>query len=165
MICLFASCKTNSVFLSESNGIKLTINTPINIISDSINITVSLENNTNSDFYLLNRKEVTISQNTCGWNLEVLFKDTIPMISPILWSKISIPTKNEYFLLKSGDKYTFNFNVNFNELVRIPSIFGSNNDDFGEYKMKLKYKDPFCIVKDAIKEEFESNELKVNFKK
>lgn len=167
IICFFASCKTNSMLAPEYKDVKLTINTTANIVSDSINITVSLENNTNSNFYLLNRKEVAVSQNKAyAWNLEVLFKDTVLMISPIyFFSKISKPTMNDYILLKSGNKYTFNFNMDFNKLVRTPSEFGSINDDFGEYTMKLKYKDPFCIVKDAIKEEFESNVLKVTFKK
>ena len=163
MICLFASCKTNSVFLSESNGVKLTINTTANIFSDSINITVSLENNTNCDFYLLNRKEVTVSQNKAyAWNLEVLFKDTVLMISPIyLFSKISKPTKNDYFLLKSGDKYTFNFNVDFRKLVRDASEFGNLNKDYGDYAIKLVYKDAFCVIRNSINKKLESNTIKV----
>ncbi|NSW46422.1 MAG: hypothetical protein HPY79_11470 [Bacteroidales bacterium] len=166
MICLFSSCKTNNVLLSESNGVKLTISTTTNIVSDSINVMVSFENNTDNDFYFLNRNEVTISQNKAyAWNLEVLFKDTVLMISPIyFFSKISKPTKDDYFLLKSGEKYTFNFNVDFKKLVQDALEFGNLNKCYGKYSMRLVYRDEFCIIKNSIRKPIESNTIKVLYK-
>lgn len=146
---------------------KLTINTTNEIVSCSTVLIVSLENNSTYDVYLLNKEDVTISDNKAYvWNLEVLFQDTIPMVSPVNFlSKNRIPKKDDYFLLKGGDKYTFSFDIDFAKLATKPSEFGNKNDRYGVYSLKLRYKDSLLIDKGAFRGVIESNEIKLLYEK
>lgn len=165
-ICIYTSC-TKKMFQTEYNSdIKLIINVSTDIVFDTINITVSFENNTTSDLYLLNERFVEISPNrTSMWNLKIFFQDTIPMLTPMLIN-YGIIMKNDYILVKSRDKLIFNFHVDFRILIRefIPN-FRKLNDDYGEYVLKLVYADPFVINKKAFRGIIESNEIKLLYKK
>ncbi len=165
-MCVFTSC-ANKMLSTEYYNMKLTISTTTDTVFDTTNIAVSFENNTTNDIYLLNRGVVAVSDNQAYlWRLEVLFQDTILMMSPINFlSKIKRPTKEDYFLLKSGDKYTFNFDVDFSKLVQKPYEFGNLNDDYGEYTLKLTYADPFLANKKAFRGIIESNEIRLLYKK
>lgn len=161
------SCSKNDMDLIDISKIDFTINSVKELVDDSLKINVSIENKSGIDFYLLNKQEVSMSNNPAFvWNLEIYYSDSILMISPVnFFDKLSKPTDMDYYYMKNGGKYTFSFKVDFNKLVRTPSDFGSINDDFGEYSLKLTYKDPFCIVKNALNEQIESNVIKVIYKK
>ena len=165
-MCVFTSC-ANKMLSTEYYNMKLTINTMPDTVFDTANIAVSFENNTTNDIYLLNREIVAVSDNQAYlWCLEVLFQDTILMMSPInFFSNIKRPTKEDYFRLKSGDKYTFNFDVDFSKLVQKPYEFGNLNADYGEYTLKLTYTDPFLVDKKAFRGKIESNVIRLVYKK
>jgi len=165
---VFSSC-SNKMSITEYNNInvELRINATAKIVYDTININVCFENNTSTDIYLLRRENVTISENRAYvWNFEILFQDTILMVSPFNFlSKIKTPTKKDYFILSSGEMYNLNFSVDFSKLVKNPIDFGNINNDYGEYSLKLTYKDPFVIDQRAFRGEIESNVIKLLYKK
>ena len=164
---ILVSCTTNKMLLTQYHNVKLTINTTKDIVYDTINVNISFENNTTDDLYFLDNKMVTVSRNISSplWDLEILFQDTILMIAPI-FDKYSTPTKADYILLKSGDKYTFNYNVDFRMLMReYQYVYRELSDDYGEYSMQLTYKDKFLKDKRAFRGKIESNVIKVIYKK
>ncbi len=165
LICFFASCISKKLSIEIDNP-KLTINTTKDTISDFVNITVFLENNTTNDIYLLNKEVVTISRNRASplWNLEILFQDTIPMIIPIFDPNFT-PSKKDYVLLKSGDKHIFNFDIDFKTLIREDlHNFRELNNDYGEYSLRLTYKDSFLIDKRAFQGIIESNVISLLYR-
>jgi len=163
-MCVFANCSNKMLMTEHSNvNVKLSISTTKDVVYDTINIVVSFGNYSANDIYLLNKESVTISDNKAyTWTLKVLFQDTILMMSPINFlSRIRVPTKEDYFLLTSGEVFTFSFNVDFTRLARNPLDFGKINNDFGEYTVKLIYKDPFLTHRRAFRGTVESNTIRV----
>ncbi len=169
MVCVFARCATSNGLLTQNDSVKLTINTPKETISDTVNVIVTFENNTTEDFYLINKRFTRISADiTFMWNLKIFFQDTIPMIIPQLINHGRVQ-KEDYILVKSGDKYVFDVDVNFRKLIRKDSRdyrkFTTLNSDYGEYSLQLNYKDPFLVHKQAFRGKVESNEVKVMYRK
>ena len=164
-MCVFTSC-ANKMLLTKYDDVKLTINATQDTVFDTINITVCLENNTLNDFYLLNRREVAFSNNKgLPYRLEMFFQDTIPMAHLIFVNMGNI-TKKDYFLLKGGEIYTFNFDVDFKRFTREDlSNFRELNTDYGEYTLKLTYTDPFLVDKKAFRGKIESNVIRLVYKK
>jgi hypothetical protein len=162
-------------------NVNLKISTQKDTIDENVTIYVSFENNSTNDFYLLNDNDVTTSY---VWLLDIYFQDTIRKDAKafcVLWS---YPIKKEYVFVKSGEKYTFHFNIDFSKIVqkylRESNYFdfrkGSPNHsqdsykidcDYGVYSIKLSYADPYhnifgCpIVRKAFKGKIESNTLRV----
>lgn len=163
-ICIFTSCASKIPSATHIDT-KLTISAAKEIVSGIAHIAVSFESN--SDIHLPNKEVVTISNNqTHLWYLEVLYQDTTPMNSPINFlSNIKLPTKKDYFLLKSGDKYTFSFDVDFTKLAQKPQDFGNTNADYGEYSLKLIYRGPIRIDRKIYEKETESNVVRLAYKK
>jgi len=142
---------------------KLTINVENAVVPDSLNVLVSVENNSGVDVCLINKQTVSASNNPAyEWNVEIYYLDSIIMISPVnFFDKRSIPTREDYHCLKHEEIYTFSFTLDFTRLVMVPSEFGNKNVDFGLYSIKLKYNDPYCNDKNALKVPLISNEVKV----
>jgi hypothetical protein len=173
-ICVFASCAKNKMLLTEQHNnyaVKLIIQTAKDTVFDSINVTVFLKNNTGNDIYLLKTsviggKVVFIDNPSSWWKLNILFQDTIQMIPyPFIRVRMRHPRKEDYFLLKSEEIYTFNFDVDFTKLAREPLEFGSINNNYGVYSVKLVYTDPFLVEKKAFRGKIESNVIRLMYKK
>lgn len=176
IITCFSACYISPVSLPqpEINNVKLNISTPKSVLSDSLYITVSLENTSDMDFYVYKDKDVTAFSFHGGyvWALEVLFQDSILMVpSTLRLDRSKIPTKDDYLFLKRGEKYTFTFYADIKELVP-KSVSDANVKDlrilnkcYGEYTMKLLYKDaPYSSIRSVltpILTHAESNTIKI----
>lgn len=180
LLFIMASCKVsyyeyekayaeNAISVNKDSVI-LTIKPYTYEFADSLFITVTIKNKTSKDFFIIKYKSVTMSSSpSYVWDLLIMFNDSIRMISPINFfdprSYLTPPAKEYYSLVKGGDIYTFDFYVDFTRLVRTTSKFGFGplNIDYGEYSMKLIFKDRYCNIKDAFCEQIESNIIKVNY--
>jgi len=143
MMCALVSCtsKYNLTIPSHQfDNVNLSISTQKDTIDDFITINVSFENNSRKDFYLSGRKHVGISgcDRESLWNLDIYFQDTI-MYPPVIFSDLNLQ-KEDYFPLKSGEKYMFNFDVDFKKLYQenVRDIT-KRNKYYGEYSLKLSY--------------------------
>lgn len=102
-MCFFINC-ANKMLPTEYGDVRLTIHTPYDTISDSVNVIVSCENYTTNDLYFLNKRFVAFSQGrTSMWNLKIFFQDTIPMTTLTLINYGTV-SKKDYVLLKSKEK-------------------------------------------------------------
>jgi len=170
IICISVSCGTyKPIVLPQNDDIRLTISTHQNTVNDTVTIYISLENNTHNDLYLLNlnRKFLSISNpKTTMWNLEIFFQDTIRMKEEMrmLINYGTRSRKDDYILLKSGEKYTFHIKVDFSTLVRSSGYMsGVLNTDYGGYSMRLVYKDLYYSIK-AFRGRIESNVIGVLYR-
>lgn len=165
---IITSCDVSNYILSpQLNDIKLTISTPRDTIYDFAIINVSIENNTIDDLYLLDKRFCDISRpKATKWNFEIFFQDTIRMITPMLINHGGRrKTKENYVLIKSGDKYNFYFSVDFGDLLPSSRYMASqSNNDFGEYSMKLSYHDCLRYYMKAFQGRIESNVITVVYK-
>jgi hypothetical protein len=169
---LFASCANLLTKKHNSYNVSLTIHADRDTIFDMTNIIVSFENNSIEDIYLLNHQSVAISSwPRYEWDLEILFEGTEPMIScPLILVNFASYVKDDYLLLKCGEKFTFNFGVDFNKLIREADELKfrndiCRNDNFGEYSLKLIYKDPIGNFRKRFRGKVESNEIKLSYRK
>lgn len=185
----FTGCKTKGLFLTEQEGLKLSISTPTNITSDTVKITVSFENNTNNDFYRLNRKNIVLRNKkdkyySSAWYLEVRGKDSIQRELKKQCSadsRLYVLTKKDYSLLKTGDKYSFKFNLNLKRLGHEPDkrtlnarfateddidafINGYLNKDYGDYTIRLYYEDQSPKIKNGLSSKIKSNAINITYK-
>jgi len=161
LMCVFGSCGIyNNKIPHQYEGVKLRIVTPKSMISDSILINISLENNTKNDFYIFSRGLSISGENT--WNLEINFQDTIGMGLPYMVHYGSPKINDErYVLIKSEHTYTSCIHLDFRELYSNRYALGQLNTDYGEYFLKLSYHDYARYHIKALKGKIESNVLKV----
>lgn len=147
--------------------VKLTISTTQCETSDSLIVAVTFENNTGATIFIQNRQEVSLSNHPLlAWHLNILFEDSITFISPYhVFYTPAYLTRQDYLPLENGCKYVFNFVVNFNTLTRGLTSSGKLNENFGVYSLQLVYKDPYCLVKNAIAGQIYSNSISISFKK
>lgn len=147
--------------------VKLTISTSQCETSDSLIVTVTFENNTGATISIHNRQEVSTSKHpSIAWNLNILFEDTLVFLSPYhLFITPAPTTRQDYLTLENGCKYVFNFVVNFNILQRDQRDSEKSNKNYGIYTLQLVYKDPYCLVKNAIAGQIYSNSISISFKK
>ena len=157
---VFSFCEDNT----SIDNVELTISVCQTKVVDSLFITVVFENNTETDLSILNRQSVSTSNNPLlAWNLSILYHDSIIFVSPLRFINVIKPTREEYIVIGHGDSYAFTFCVNFAKLVPKPleSEYVNLNRNYGEYSVKLTYKDPFCIGKNVIREKIESNLIRL----
>jgi hypothetical protein len=163
-MCVFTNCANiRPVKGYKNDDIKLIINAEKDVFLDSFNIMISIENNTDSNITLLDNELVTTTNNKAYiWNLQILFNDTMSMVSPCnFFSRLKPITKDDYFILKSGDKYTFDFDIDFTELVHDPINFGMTNENYGVYFICLSYYDSYRKNKNAVQGVIKSNIIKL----
>ncbi len=165
-ICVFASCANNKELSTRHDNIKLTISTTKDIVSDTANITIYFENNTDEEIFLLPAIGIIPGVRARSWWTDIFFQDTVQMRYPILVRE-SPPRKDEYFILKSGEKYIFDFDIDFRKLYRTwpPEEYYGGNTKYGEYSIKIIYRDTFRTHRKAFKGRVESNTIRLQYQK
>jgi hypothetical protein len=165
MIGFILSCY-KKVVPKDINEVKLRVQPNKNITTDSIIVSVILENYTGRDIFILDRKTISFSDNPVAeWNVKILFKDGTSYISNVgYFINPPIPQSDEYYKVRNKESYSFEIIVIFDKLVKSPSEFSQINSDYGEYSIQLIYKDAFVKHKNALIGEIESNKIKISYK-
>lgn len=156
--------------VDTGNNVRLFISPIDTITSSRLNINCRFLNENNVDVAILGRYDVTtMDASEFVWQAEIIYrKNGKHKISPfVLLGNLKLPTEDEYIIIKPGETKVFNLTFNFDKLEDkseiIPTEF--NNTDYGEYSLKLIYKDTYCRHDKAIEQQIESNTIKVTYKK
>jgi len=149
----------------ENTNLELVVEAEPKIVYDTVHFAVSFENKLTTDVSLLSKNSVTFSDdNIPAWRWEVFFQDSILMTPPFMFiSRWRKPTKQDYFLVKPGDSYKMKFSLDMSSLRRGNPLFSHPNQDYGEYSIRLFYKDRFCVAKNAYRGKIYSNVVKVTY--
>jgi hypothetical protein len=167
--------------MKQHNGydVKLTIHVATDTVFDKVNIIGSFENHSINDFYLINHNRYLYENEYIyisywpkfEWYLEILFSDTIQMNNcPLIIAKILVGERDDYLLIRSGEEYVFNFDVNFVNLTRETDAeyWTCNNVDFGEYIIRLTYNRDGDSFVGGFRKKFrgkvESNKIRIIYK-
>jgi len=155
--------------IDSGENISMTLLEIDTIISKDYLIICVVTNKSNIDIALLNRPDITTNESSeFIWYAEIHFKETEKqkMLPFPLLGDFKMPDSSEYIILKPKEKKEFKFKIDFSKLEdkseAIPIEY--NNTDYGEYSIKLVYKDSFCKHKKANKQRIESNTIKVIYK-
>jgi hypothetical protein len=169
LICV--CCSNVNVLINNKNfelskGVNLVISYSDTTISKELLIRCMLINHNTKDIAFLGRNNITTIESwTFVWYAEIIYKGSGKQkMGPfVLLGDFKLPTTDEYIVIKPGEDKNFSFKFNFNELVDksdLP-IKVYINKDYGEYSIKITYKDSFCKHGDAISGPIESNTLNI----
>jgi hypothetical protein len=157
IMCVLASCSVRIAKVPPRyEGVKLIIDTPNNITDGPVTINVSLENNTNYDFYVVDKRYWDMP--SCIWGLKIIFQETKQvMVRSELINHGIRSIRESYVFVERGHSYTFQLNVDFRELCSFCR---------GEYSIKLTYynRDRYFRHRKVFRGRIESNVLNVVYK-
>lgn len=163
---------SNTENLSEEVNIQISI--VDTIITKELRINCKLSNNSKKEIAILGRLlvETMESPEDIGfeyvWHANIFFKGNgkQKMLPITLLGNFSLPTSEEYIILKPGGYKEFIYTLDFDDLGDSPIITTEHkNTDFGEYSINILYKDDFCNHEHALKGQIESNKIKVTYMK
>ncbi len=139
------------------------------IITKELRINCKLSNNSKKEIAILGRFDIaTMESPECVWHANIFFKGNgeEKMLPIILLGDFKLPISEEYIIINPSEYYEFIFTLDFDNLGDSSKFSTEHkNTDYGEYSIKISYKDVYCNHEYALKGQIESNKIMVTYKK